>query len=152
MSSDGFDQLRSDVDRYGWSGEEEWERDAEELQRLTEEYREEVLASKKSFDEFYTSLSVNLIDVLPGFTRKGERREAFRGNKEVRITDLNVIPGEAVFVYRDIRTGQGHAKVIHLEGPTPDDAFEELCVISYEVANEIEPFSFLEKVRELFIS
>jgi hypothetical protein len=153
VPNDPFEHLKQDVDNYGWAGKEEWERDAEELERLSLEYREEVLASKKAFDEFYSSLSVNLIDVLPGFTRgtTGERREPFKGDKEVRVTDINGIPGDAVLVYRDVRSGRGHARVVHLKGPQPDDVFDELCVYSYELSNEIEPLSFWEKARELFI-
>lgn len=98
-----YNRYERDKAIYGTFRPEDWEADKIEYLKGWEGYKEQILEDKPNSEPIF-NIKPNLIDSLrPFINKRGVRNRLFKGNEhEVKVVQLEQIPGSARLIYRDL--------------------------------------------------
>jgi hypothetical protein len=103
MSNNTHDQYQRDLEYYGNFREEDWKADKQQFYKHFDQYKKNTELNTEHHEPIF-NFRINLIDYLRPFVNKrGVRSKFFRGDQyEVKIVQLETIPGSAKLIYRDL--------------------------------------------------
>ena len=92
-----------DLKKYGSFKYEDWKADNEQYTKVFNDYKDGILKNRQA-EESILNIRPNLVDSLQPFVNKrGIRSRLFKGDHhEVKVVQLDEIPGPAKLIYRDL--------------------------------------------------
>ncbi len=97
-----YNSYNEDLKKFGSFRIEDWRKDHEEYQKVFQQYKETIPTAEDP--ELSFNFRSNLINSLKPFVNKrGVRDRLFSGDEhEVKVVQIEQIPGSAKLIYRDL--------------------------------------------------